>query len=44
MPPPVDYVEGMSRLHEVKQYMVDREVSSARMEGMMRDGMRYVDH
>ena len=41
---PVDYVEGMGRLHAVKQYMVDREVSSARMEGLMRDGMRYVNH
>ena len=40
----VDHVEGMGRLLAVKQYLVDREVSSARMEGMMRDRMRYVDH
>ena len=41
---PVDQVEGMGRLLLVKKYLVDREVSSARMEGMMREGMRYVDH
>ena len=41
---PVAHVEGIGRLLAVKQYLVDREVSSARMEGMMREGMRYVDH
>ena len=41
---PAEYIEGLGKLHSVKRYLVNREVSSARMEGMMREGMRYVDH
>ena len=41
---PAEYIEGLGKLHSVKRYLVDREVSSARMEVLMRDAMRYLDH
>ena len=41
---PVAYREGPGRLASVRHYLADREGSSTHMEGLMRDGMNYIDH